>query len=325
MAQKPKVLIARALPAEALQALRQHFELVENPTDKAYTADEFAAAASGCVGLLVAPGNSVDAAFLDRCPGLKVVSNVAVGYDHIDVAACTARKVLVTNTPGVLDGATADLTWALMLAACRRVAEADAYVRAGEWGRTANPFLGVEVNGATLGIVGLGRIGQAVARRARGFDMKVVYFQAERARQEVEGACNASFVGLPELLSGSDIVSLHIPYSASTHHFIGAQALAQMKPSAVLVNAARGGVVDDAALIAALQSGKLAAAGLDVFEGEPKLNPAFATLKNVVLTPHIGSATMATRVKMMRTAITNLVSALATQRAPHPVNPEAWQ
>jgi lactate dehydrogenase-like 2-hydroxyacid dehydrogenase len=278
------------------------------------------AAAVDCEGVLISVTNRVDAAFLEHCPKLRVVSNIGVGYDHIDIAACTARSVLVTNTPGVVDGATADLTWALILAACRRVAEADAYVRAGAWGKQPNSLFGQEVGGATLGIIGLGRIGQAVARRASGFDMRLLYHQTQRAAPEVEAACKATFVTREELLHRADIVTLHVPYGPQTHHLIGAGDLNRMKRTAVLVNTSRGGVVDDAALVAALQAGTIAAAGLDVYENEPHLHPGFAALTNVVLAPHIGSATMATRAKMMRLAVANLLTALMGAAVPHAVN-----
>jgi len=320
---RPKVLVSRALPREALDALGRFAEVVESPKDEALTAEAFAAGAADCEGVLISVTNRVDGAFLARCPKLRVVSNIAVGYDNIDVAACTARSVLVTNTPGVLDGATADLTWALILAACRRVAEADDYVRAGEWGRSPNPFLGQEVNGATLGIIGLGRIGQAVARRASGFDMPVIYHQPERAAAAIEAACRAAYVTRDELLQRADIVTLHVAYGPPTHHYLGARELKLMKRTAVLVNASRGGVVDDAALVAALQDGVIGAAGIDVFENEPHLHAGFAALKNVVLTPHIGSATMATRAKMVGLAIANLIAALTGAAVPNPVNPEA--
>jgi lactate dehydrogenase-like 2-hydroxyacid dehydrogenase len=222
----------------------------------------------------------------------------------------------------VVDGATADLTWALILAACRRVVEADGYVRAGEWAKSPQPFLGQQVHGATLGVLGFGRIGQAVARRAAGFDMTVLYHQPRRAAPEVESACKASFVGRDELLQRADILTLHMPYGPDTHHAIGAREIGLMKPMAVLVNAARGGIVDDAALIEALGRGAIAAAGLDVFENEPRLDAGYASLRNVVLTPHIGSATMATRVKMVQLAIGNLVAALTGGVVPAPVNPE---
>ena len=320
---RPKVLVSRTLPGAALEALRGFAEIVDSPKDEALTADAFGAAASDCDGILISVNNRVDEAFLARCPRLRVVSNIAVGYDNIDIAACTARSVLVTNTPGVLDGATADLTWALILAACRRVTEADDYVRAGVWGKNPNPFLGQEVNGATLGIIGLGRIGQAVARRASGFDMPVIYHQPERAEAAVEAACKAEYVTRDELLQRADIVTLHVAYGPSTHHYIGASELQLMKRTSVLVNASRGGVVDDAALVAALRDGAIAGAGLDVFENEPQLNAGFAALKNVVLTPHIGSATMATRAKMVRLAMMNLIAALTGATVPSPVNPEA--
>jgi len=320
---RARVLIGLPLPPPVVDALRQQFEVTACPADGPLTGEPLAEAAVDCEGLLVSVGSRIDEPLLARCPRLRVVSNVAVGYDNIDLAACTGRSILVTNTPGVLDAATADLAWALLLAACRRVVEADAYVRAGEWGARAEPFLGCDVSGATLGIVGLGRIGQAVARRAAGFGMPVLYSQRRPAPAAVEADCRATWVDLDELLQRSDIVSLHVPYGPATHHLIGARELGRMKRTAVLVNAARGGIVDDAALLDALRSGRIAAAGLDVFENEPQLQPGFERLRNVVLTPHIGSATAATRQGMVRLAIANLVAALTGAPVPAPVNPEA--
>lgn len=319
---KPKVLVTREVFTEVLDYLARHFDVEANQADTPLAPEELAERLADKAGAMTAITDRIDAPLLARCPQLKAVCNIAVGYNNIDVPACTARGVMVTNTPGVLDDATADFTWALLLAAARRLTEAEAWLRAGEWkGWKLKQFLGADVHGATLGIVGLGRIGRAVAKRARGFDMKVLYHNRERVDAAVERELNAVYAPLDELLAASDFVTLHVPYSQATHHLIGAAELARMKRSAILINAARGGVVDDAALVAALREGRLAAAGLDVFENEPKLLPEFLELKNVVLAPHIASSSASTRLKMAQTAAENLVAALTTGKPPHLVNP----
>jgi lactate dehydrogenase-like 2-hydroxyacid dehydrogenase len=229
---------------------------------------------------------------------------------------------MATNTPGVLDDTTGDFTWVLILATARRLTEAEAYLRAGQWdGWKLKQFLGLDVHHATLGIFGLGRIGQVVARRAIGFDMKVIYYDVRRMPQEIEKACHAEFVTEEELFSQADIITVHVPYSPATHHLIGKQELEKMKPTAILINASRGGIVDDLALIEALRKGTIAGAGLDVFENEPKFNPGFLELKNVVLAPHIASSSKATRLKMAMLAAKNLVAALTGEKPPNLLNP----
>lgn len=319
---KPKVLVTREVFDEVLEHLQRHFEVSANQADTPLSPEELARRLADKDGAMIAITDRIDAALLARCPRLKAVCNIAVGYNNIDVPACSARGVLVTNTPGVLDDATADFAWALMLAAARRLTEAEAWLRAGAWqGWKLKQFLGHDVHGATLGIVGMGRIGRAVARRARGFDMKVLYHNRKPLAAGVERELHATYTGLDELLGACDFVTLHVPYSPETHHLIGAAQLARMKPSAILINAARGGVVDDRALVAALRQGRLAAAGLDVFENEPRLLPEFLELKNVVLAPHIASSSDATRLKMAQTAAENLVAALTGGKPPHLVNP----
>jgi lactate dehydrogenase-like 2-hydroxyacid dehydrogenase len=263
-----------------------------------------------------------DAEVIERCRDLEVISNIAVGYNNIDLAACKARAIRVTNTPGVLDDTTADLTWSLLMAAARRIAEGDAYVRAGDWKIAfgVQYFLGQDIHHATLGIIGMGRIGQAVARRASGFDMRVLYNNRSRLPEEQERSLRATRVERDELLRTSDFVVVMAPYSPETHHLIGAREIALMKPTAVLVNSARGGVVDDAALVEALRAKRIAAAGLDVFEGEPNLDPGYLALRNVVMTPHIGSASRATRMVMCNTAAANLTAVLEGREPPNPVN-----
>jgi lactate dehydrogenase-like 2-hydroxyacid dehydrogenase len=245
-----------------------------------------------------------------------------VGYNNIDVAACTKRGIRVTNTPGVLDDTTADLTFALLMASARRIAEGDAHVRAGEWKVAfgVQYFLGQDIHHATLGIIGMGRIGQAVARRARGFDMRILYNNRSRLSPEDEQRCGATYVDRDTLLAEADFVVVMAPYSSATHHLIGAAEIAKMKSTAILVNSARGGVVDDAALVDALERGRIAGAGLDVFEGEPKVHPGYLQLRNVVMTPHVGSASRATRLRMCTTAAANMTAVLEGREPPNPVN-----
>jgi lactate dehydrogenase-like 2-hydroxyacid dehydrogenase len=321
---KPRIQVTREVFDEVLAYLGQHFEVSSNQDDRPFAPEELARALADKHGAMTVLTDKIDAALLGRCPQLKAVCNIAVGFNNFDLPAMSARGVLGTNTPGVLDAATADFTWALILATARRLTEAEAWLRAGQWhGWKLKQFLGMDVQGATLGVIGMGRIGQAVAKRARGFDMPVLYYNRTRLAPELERDCNARHVPLDELLAQSDIVTLHTPYSPESHHLIGAAQLAKMKKSAILIHAARGGVVDDAALIAALQNGTIAAAGMDVYEGEPKLNPDFPKLKNVVLAPHIASATTTTRRNMAMLAAQNLVAALTGQRPPNLLNPDA--
>jgi gluconate 2-dehydrogenase len=264
----------------------------------------------------------VDAKLLSSCPKLKAVCNIAVGFNNIDLGACSKAGVMATNTPGVLDDSTADFTWALILSTARRVVESDMHLRAGQWkGWYLKQFLGKDVHHATLGILGFGRIGRRVARRALGFDMTVLYHDTQPADAAAERSCNAAYVSMDELLARADILTIHVPYAPSTHHVVAAPELAKMKPGAILIHASRGGVVDDAALVAALKSGRLAGAGLDVFENEPALNPEFPAMQNVVLTPHIASSSEATRHAMAMLAAQNLVAALTTGKPPNLLNP----
>ena len=323
---KPRILVSRPPSSAALVELRRRFSIEANEQGTAWSAEELRRRAADKDGLLISGADRIDGPLLDAAPGLKVVCNVAVGYNNIDLAACSARGVLATNTPGVLDETTADLTWALLLAAARRLPEAERFMRAGQWqGWRGDAFMGMDVHHATLGIIGLGRIGEAVARRARGFSMKVLYNNRNRLPRKAEQQLGVTYATLPRLLKTADFISLHLPYSPAVHHLIGAKELAQMKPNAVLVNAARGGLVDDAALIAALRSRRIAAAGLDVFESEPNFNPSFLELDNVALLPHIGSATQVTRHAMFQLAVRNLTTALAGKRPPSLLNPAAWK
>ncbi len=322
MHNKPAVLVSRAIFPEYLELLRQHFEVVSNQADEAWTRAQFIERLQGKQGVFTTGSERIDADLLAQCPDLQICANMAVGYDNFDVPAMSAAGVVATNAPGVLTETTADLGFALLMAAARRVSEAEAYLRAGHWQRWSYAMLsGHDVYGSTIGIVGMGRIGQAIARRAvRGFDMRLVYHNRSRLDAATEASLQATYLGLDELLASVDHLVLVVPYSPAAHHLIGAQQLAIMKPSATLVNIGRGGVVDDAALAQALQAGTIAAAGLDVFEGEPRLNPALLACKNVVLTPHIGSASEPTRKAMVKLACDNLISYLTTGRALTPLN-----
>ena len=320
---KPKVLVTREVFDEVLTFLGESLEVEANQQDVPFESAALRTRLRDKQGVMCALTDRIDAELIDANPALKAVCNIAVGYNNIDVPACTRRGIMVTNTPGVLDETTADLVWALLLATARRLTEAEAYLRNGEWtGWYLKQLLGSDVHHATLGIVGMGRIGQVIARRALGFEMRVVYHNRKRLDASLETALHARHASLDELLAQADFVVLQVPYSPATHHLIGAQQLARMKPTAILINAARGGVVDDAALIAALQRGTIQAAGLDVFENEPKLDPRFLRLKNVVLAPHIGSSTRATRLAMAMTAARNLVAALSGGTPPNLVNRE---
>ncbi|MFA6311901.1 MAG: D-glycerate dehydrogenase [Sterolibacterium sp.] len=317
-----KILISREVYPEVLARLEQHFEVDYHAVDAPLTAEQLAARLADKDGVLTMPTERIDAALLATCPRLRAVCNSAVGYNNIDLDACTRAGVMATNTPGVLDDTTADIAWALMLASARRIAAADQWVRAGQWGGWKfKGWLGQDVHHATLGILGMGRIGQAVARRAAGFEMRVIYHNRTRLPVEREAECRANMVDKATLLRESDFLVLMLPYSPEAHHAIGTAELALMKPTAHLINVARGGIVDDAALIEALQARRIAGAGLDVFEGEPALDPRFFTLDNVVLTPHIGSASSATRMKMAMLAADNLIAALTGGVPPNLLNP----
>lgn len=320
---KPKVLITRDVFDEVTAYLLHHFDVIANPEDETWDAATLAAKVADCDGVVTAITDRVDAALIASAPRLKAVCNIGVGYNNIDVAACTVRGIMVTNTPGVLTESTADFAWSLLLAAARRVTEAEAYLRRGEWQRwELKQLLGVDVHGAALGIFGMGRIGQAIAKRARGFDMTVRYHNRNRLAAETEQEVGAAYAEKDVLLDWADFIVLTVPYSWETHHLIGRAELWKMKRNAILVNIARGGVVDDEALVEALDTGRILAAGLDVYENEPKLNPGFLALRNVVLAPHIASSTRATRLAMAMTAARNLVAALTGGTPENLVNPD---
>jgi glyoxylate/hydroxypyruvate/2-ketogluconate reductase len=325
---KPSILVARAVFPDVVDRLREYFDVEDNPDDRVYTKAELIQRLQGKLGAFTTGSVPIDAEVLDANPQLRAVCNMAVGYNNFDVAACTARGVLCTNTPDVLTETTADFGFALMMAAARRIAESEHSLRRGEWTRWYyDQFVGSDIHGATLGILGMGRIGQAIARRgAHGFGMRVIYHNRSRLDASTEAACKASYVDKGRLLREADHLVLVLPYSSASHHTIGAAELALMKPSATLTNIARGGIVDDAALAKALAERRIAAAGLDVFEGEPAVHPDLLTLPNVVLTPHIASATVATRRAMANLAADNLIAALGfgpnAGRPPTPINAE---
>ncbi len=321
---KPAILVARAVFPEVIALLEQHFQVDDNQADLPLTSQDLAQRLQGKTGALTTGSERIDAAALDAAPSLRICANMAVGFNNFDVQAMTVRGVLGTNTPDVLTESTADFGFALLMAAARRVSESEHYLRAGKWGRWSyDLFAGSEVHGSTLGILGMGRIGQGIARRgAHGFGMKVIYHNRSRLSRQLEADCRARYVDKDELLETSDHLVLVLPYSPASHHAIGAAELARMKRTATLINIARGGIVDDAALALALREGRIAAAGLDVFEGEPKVHPGLLDVPNVVLTPHIASATTPTRMAMAKLAAENLIAFLGGGRPLTPINPE---
>jgi gluconate 2-dehydrogenase len=321
---KPHILVARAIFPETLARLAQQFEVEANPDDAIWTKAQLIERLQGKVGAFTTGSERVDTEVLAACPQLRIVANMAVGYNNFDVDAMTAAGVLGTNAPDVLTETTADFGFALLMATARRVTESEHFLRAGKWTKWSyDMFAGAEVHGSTLGILGMGRIGQGIARRGtRGFGMKVIYHNRSRLSPELEAECKARYVDKEELLRTADHLVLVVPYSAASHHAIGAAELALMKRTACLVNIARGGIVDDAALAVALREKRIAAAGLDVFEGEPKVHPDLLTVPNVVLTPHIASATIPTRMAMANLAADNLIGFLTQGQPLTPLNPE---
>lgn len=317
---KPTLLVTRQVFPEVIEHLETVFDVEGNPDDALWSPSELRERAADKDALFVVASDKVDEDLLAACPRLRMVATGSVGYNHVDVAACARRGIVVTNTPDVLTEATADMGFALLMAAARRVTESERWLRQGHWQRWAwDQFLGADVHGATLGIIGMGRIGSAIARRARGFAMRLLYSNRSVAANEAE--LGAQRVSREELLAQSDHVVLVLPYSAETHHTIGAAELALMKPTATLVNIARGGIVDDRALAAALRDGRLGAAGLDVYENEPALAPELLALDNVVLTPHIGSATRSSRLAMAMLAAENLTEVFSGRAPRTPVTP----
>ena len=321
---RPAILATRAIFPHVLEQLAAHFTVESNLEDVVWPRDELVRRLQGKVGAFMTGTERVDAALLAQCPQLKICANMTVGHNNFDLDAMTAAVVLGTNAPDVLTETTADFGFALLMATARRVTESEHYLRAGKWTRWSyNMFAGAEVHGTTLGIVGMGRIGQAIAKRAAlGFGMQVLYHNRSRLDAATEAAVQARYVSKEELLQASDHVLLVLPYSSSSHHTIGPAELELMKPTATLINIARGGIVDDAALAQALRSGRIAAAGLDVFESEPNVNPELLSVPNVVLTPHIASATIGTRQAMAALAVDNLVGFLVNGEPVTPLNPE---
>jgi len=320
---KPKILVARAVFPEVIARLEQHFEVESNQVDETWSKAQLTERLKGKDGAFTTGGDKIDAEVLAACPGLKICANMAVGYNNFDIDAMTAAGVLATNAPDVLTETTADFGFALLMATARRVTESEHYLRAGKWTKWSyDMFAGSDIHGATLGILGMGRIGQGIAKRgAHGFGMKVIYHNRSRLDAALEAECKASYVGKEELLKAADHLVLVLPYSPASHHSIAAAELALMKPSATLINIARGGIVDDAALAAALRDRRIAAAGLDVFEGEPKVHPDLLTVPNVVLTPHIASATIPTRMAMASLAADNLIAFFSGKKPLTPLNP----
>jgi gluconate 2-dehydrogenase len=322
MSQRPAILIARAVFPEVVERLREHFEVETTPPGVVWSTAEFIERLQGKDGVLTTGSERIDAALLAACPQLKIAANLAVGYNNLDLDAMTAAGVQATNAPDVLTETTADFGFALLMATARRIAESEHFLRAGKWNQWAlDLFAGADIHGSTLGILGMGRIGQAIARRgAHGFGMRVIYHNRSRLDAEKEAACGARYVSREDLFSQADHIVLVLPYTPAAHHTVGTAELALMKPTATLVNIARGGIVDENALVAALREKRIAAAGLDVFEGEPKVNPALLTVPNVVLTPHIASATLPTRMAMAMLAADNLIAYLSTGQAKTPLN-----
>jgi len=320
--QKPSILVARAVFPEVLDKLAQHFTVESNTEDRDWAGDELVQRLKDKAGALTTGGQRIDAPLLAACPQLRIVANMAVGYNNFDLDAMTAAGVQGTNTPDVLTETTADFGFALLMATARRITESEHFLRAGLWTQWRyDMFAGAEVHGSRLGIIGMGRIGQGIARRgAHGFGMEVVYHNRSRLAPQLEAECKARYVAKEELLRTADHVVLVLPYTAESHHTIGAPELALMKPTATLINIARGGIVDDTALAVALRERRIAAAGLDVFEGEPQVHPGLLELPNVVLTPHIASATVGTRLAMAYLAADNLIAFFDGRGPLTPVN-----
>jgi glyoxylate reductase len=324
---RPAVLVTRRIPGPAVGGIAERCEVDHHDRPEPLDRGELLRRIRGKAGALVTSSDRVDDEFLDAAgPAFVMASNFGVGVDHIDVPACTARGILVGNTPDVLTEATAEITWALILAAARRVAEGDRSIRRGDpWKPGLDVMLGRGLDGKVLGVVGLGRIGRSVARRGRAFGMSIVYHGRRRAPAEVEEALGARFMALEGLLAQADVVTLHVSLTEQTRHLIDGRRLALMKPTAVLVNASRGPVVDEGALVEALRDRRIFAAGLDVFEREPEVHLGLLELENVVMAPHIGSATIETRSAMGRLAAENLIEGVEGRRPPCLVNPEVWE
>lgn len=323
---RPRVYVTRKLPKRALDMIEKECEMEVNPHDRVLNREELEESIQGIDGLLCLLTDTIDEELLKLNPDLKVIANYAVGFNNINVEACTERGIPVSNTPGVLTDTTADFAWTLLMATARRIVEADRFTRAGKykgWGPMM--FLGGDIFGKTLGVVGMGRIGQSFASRARGFDMKVLYYDAYRKSEKEEKELGIEYRKLETLLQESDFISLHVPLIDETKHLIGEKELKMMKDTAYLINTSRGPVIDEKALVNALKNKEIAGAGLDVFEDEPKLDPGLAELDNVTLAPHIASASIETRTKMAVMAAENLLAGLKGKEMPNIVNPEVLE
>ena len=323
---RPKVLISQKIFDEAVAVVKENFEVEENKTDTPLPTNVLIQKLQDKVGAIILLTDQIDDNVLSQCHDLKIICNVAVGYNNINIEACTRRRIMVTNTPGILDDTTANFTWTLLLATARRVVEADQYLRSLKWKRWGlMDFLGYDIHHKVLGICGLGRIGQRVARRAKGFDMKILYTDVSQIPLSIEEDLGARFVDKKTLLGESDFVTLHVPLFPETTHYISTAEFSLMKPTSILINASRGPVVDEKALVQALKERIIAGAGLDVYEKEPEVEPDLIQMKNVVLAPHIASASYETRVRMATMAAKNLVAGLKGKRPPNLVNPEVCQ
>ena len=320
---RPRVWVSQPLFDDVIARLDEYFEVVSTSDVAEYTAGQISAALRDATGALVTLNERIGTEQIAAAPRLRAVANVGVGYNNLDIPALTKAGIIATNTPDVLTETTADFGFALLMATARRITESERWLREGHWRQWSfQTMLGADLHGSTLGILGMGRIGQGIARRASGFDMKVLYHNRSRLPEITERETRAAYVGFDELLAQADHLLLVLPYSKESHHIVDAAALAKMKPTATLVNIARGGIVDEDALATALSGGKLAAAGLDVFEGEPAINPSLLALRNVVLTPHIASGSLATRRAMVSLAVDNLIAALGVgPNAGSPPNP----
>ncbi|MEK9802315.1 MAG: D-glycerate dehydrogenase [Curvibacter sp.] len=321
---KPRILVTRAVFPETVAYLSQHFDVESNQGDEAWTPAQLIERLRDKDGAFTTGSVRIDAELLAACPKLKICANMAVGYNNFDLDAMTARGVLGTNTPDVLTETTADFGFALLMATARRITESEIYLREGKWSKWSyDMFAGSDIHGATLGILGMGRIGQGIARRgSHGFGMNVIYHNRSRLDAATETECKARYVSKEDLFKTADHLVLVLPYSAASHHIVGAAEIALMKPTATLVNIARGGIVDEDALVQALRDKRIAAAGLDVFEGEPKVNPGLLTVPNVVLTPHIASASVPTRKAMAKLAADNLIEFFSKGQGLTPLNPQ---